>query len=404
MKIRSIETFTNEFVSLVRLRTEDGAEGWGQLSTYYVDITAQVFHRQVAPYAIGEDANDIDALVQKIVEIEHKFPGSYLRRALTGLDTALWDWRGKREGKSVCELLGGTPRPFRVYGSSIRRDISPDDEAKRFVQLRDELGYTAFKFRIAKEYGHDVDQWDGRTEAIVPAVRQAVGDDIDLLVDANCGYSPQKAIEVGRMLNDYGIRHFEEPCLYWEYEQTAEVRQALASLEIEVTGGEQDCSLSTWRRMIALPAFDVVQPDICYIGGLGRALQVAQMAADAELPCVPHSANQLLVTVFSLHMMGAIKNAGDYVEFSIEPPTFYHSANQSLVTVFSLHMMGAIKNAGDYVEFSIEPPTFYHWQAGIYEPELVVIDGMVQIPDGPGWGVRINPNWLAKAHYQITEM
>src|SRR5215510_5556194 len=129
MKITRLETFTNRFVVFVRVTTEDGSQGWGQVSPYNADITCQIFHRQVARWALGEDALDIEALVTTIPEREHKFPGSYLLRALTGLDTALWDLRGKREGRSVCELLGGVPRPFPVYGSSMRRDIRPADEA-----------------------------------------------------------------------------------------------------------------------------------------------------------------------------------------------------------------------------------------------------------------------------------
>lgn len=370
MHIKSIETFSTPAVGLVRVRTDDGAEGWGQVSSYHSDLSAKVLHRQVAPYALGQDPMELDALLDRIVEIEFKFPGSYLRRALGGLDTALWDLRGKLENKSVCELISGRPaRPMPVYASSMRRDITPEAEAERLARLRDEFGYKAFKFRIARECGHDVDEWPGRTEAIVPLIRKTLGDDITLLVDANCGYSPAKAIEVGRMLNDYGVSHFEEPCLYWEWEQTAEVTRALAPLKIQVAGGEQDCSLSNWRRMIDARAFDIVQPDICYVGGIARARRVARRAEQAGLPCT------------------------------------LHSANLSLVTVFSLHFMNLIPNAGPFVEFSIEPTEYYPWQVGIYTPELVAVDGQVPIPqEGPGWGVTINPDWLAQAEHQITEL
>ena len=365
MKIASLETFCTEFVGFVRVRTEDGAEGWGQVSTYNADIASLVFHRQVAPWALGADALDIDALVDLIPEREHKFPGSYLRRAMAGLDTALWDLRGKLEGKSVCELLGGAPRPIRVYASSMSRDITPEGEAARLSRLRDQFGYDAFKFRVASECGHDVDQWPGRTEAIVPAVRKALGDDAMLLVDANSGYSPARAIEVGRMLEDNGVRHFEEPCPYWELGQTKRVADAL---DIDVTGGEQDCDLTIWRRMIDMRAVDVVQPDICYLGGLTRTLRVANMARDAGLPCTPHC------------------------------------ANLSMVTLFTMHLMGAIPNAGPYVEFSIEGPDYYPWQEGLFRnTPYAVADGTVTIPDGPGWGVEIDPGWLAAAHHQISE-
>ena len=366
MKLTKIETFSNRFVGFVRVTTEDGRQGWGQVSTYNADITAQVLHRQVAPYALGNDALDTDLWIDRILEKEHKFPGSYICRALCGLDTALWDLCGKIEEKTVCELLGGYPRPFPVYGSSMRRDIRPEDEAVRLKQLRDECGFDAFKFRVGKECGHDEDEWPGRTETIVPLLRRSLGKDIRLLVDANSCYSPAKAIAVGHMLEENQTCHFEEPCPYWELDQTAAVTRAL---DIDVTGGEQDWDLTIWRRMIDMRAVDVVQPDVCYVGGVRRMLKVAQMAQEAGLPVTPHSANLSLVTIFTLHVMGALPNAGPYVEFSIEP-------NES----------------------------YYPWQEGLYDPIPQVQDGRVQIPEDPGWGVRIRQDWLDRADYQVSEI
>lgn len=362
-RISRIETYGTEDVTVVRVLTEDGAEGWGQVAPYNADITAAVLHRQVAPHALGAGTDDLDGLGTTILEREFKFPGSYVARALGGLDTALWDLRAKREGKSVCEMLGGTPRPFPVYASSMRRDIRPADEAARLVRWRDRDGFRAFKVRVGSECGHDQDEWPGRTEELIPVIRQALGDEVGLLVDANCCYSPARAIEVGRILEDFGYVHFEEPCPYWEYEWTAEVAAALG---LDVTGGEQDCWLPTWRRIIEMRAVDVVQPDICYVGGLSRALEVTELARRAGLPVTPHS------------------------------------ASLTLVTVFSLHLMGAIGNAGPYVEFSIEPDGYYPWQRGLFEPGLVVQDGAIEIPTGPGWGVEVRRDWLERAARVVT--
>jgi L-alanine-DL-glutamate epimerase-like enolase superfamily enzyme len=364
VRIASIETFATREVAMVRVRTDDRAEGWGQVSPYNADITALVLHRQVAPHALGRDPLDVEGLADLVADREHKFPGSYVWRALCGLDTALWDLRGRLEGCGVCELLGGTPRPLRVYASSMRRDITPAGEAERLARLRDAHGYDAFKIRVGSECGHDRDEWPGRTEAIVPVVRETLGRDAALLVDANSCYTPGRAIEVGRMLEDHGVCHFEEPCPYWELEWTKQVADAL---DLDVTGGEQDCELATWRRMVAMRAVDVVQPDVCYLGGLTRTLRVAAMARAAGLPVTPHS------------------------------------ANLSMVTVFTLHMMAAIPGAGPYVEFSIEGPDYYPWQDGLYEPALVARDGKVAVPAGPGWGVEVNPAWLARATYQVSE-
>ncbi|MFM7706914.1 MAG: mandelate racemase/muconate lactonizing enzyme family protein, partial [Gammaproteobacteria bacterium] len=297
MKIAKLETFTDEFVCFVKVTADTGAIGWGQTSTYNADITATVFHRQVVPWVLGRDATDIQALIDRVEEKEHKYPGSYRCRALAGLDTALWDLHGRIAGKPVVELLGGKPGQLRAYASSMKRDITPRDEAQRLVALRDAHGFTAFKWRVAAECGRDVDEWPGRTEEIVPTVSRALGDGIDKLVDANSGYSPQRAIEVGRHLEQEGIGHFEEPCPYWHLEQTKLVTDALA---LDVTGGEQDWDLATWQRMMDLRAVDIVQPDVMYMGGLTRTLTVARMAERAGLPVTPHSANLSLVTMCTM--------------------------------------------------------------------------------------------------------
>jgi L-alanine-DL-glutamate epimerase-like enolase superfamily enzyme len=168
------------------------------------------------------------------------------------------------------------------------------------------------------------------------------------------------------MLQDHGVSHYEEPCPYWEIEQTKEVADAL---DIDVTGGEQDCLIPVWRRIVELRAVDVIQPDICYVGGLTRALQVAAMGARAGLPCTPHS------------------------------------ANLSMVTLFTMHMLGAIPNAGKYLEFSIEGPDYYPWQEGLFRNwPYAIRDGKATIPSQPGWGVEIEPAWLERSSYQISAL
>jgi L-alanine-DL-glutamate epimerase-like enolase superfamily enzyme len=365
MRIGRIETFCDRYVGFVRVTDETGASGWGQVSTYNADITAQVLHRQVAPWTLSADCDDLDTLLDLVAEREHKFPGSYLARAMAGLDTAIWDLRGKIAGKPVVELLGGRPGRLRAYASSMKRDITPAAEAKRLKRLRDDLGFDAFKFRVGSEVGRDRDEWPGRTEEIIALMRRELGPDVALLADANSCYSVPRAIEVGRLMQDHGLTHYEEPCPYWEIEQTREVAEALA---IDVTGGEQDCDLTIWRRMIDMRAVDIVQPDVLYLGGICRTLRVARMAEAAGLPVTPHS------------------------------------ANLSMVTLFTMHLLGAIPNAGKYLELSIEGPDYYPWQEGLFRnPPYAVEDGRVTIPSDPGWGVEIAPEWLARSTYQLSE-
>jgi L-alanine-DL-glutamate epimerase-like enolase superfamily enzyme len=365
VNITSVETFSRPVVTLVRLRTEDGVEGWGQTAPFSADITATVLHRHVAPHVLGRDETDIAGLCQDVIEREYKFPGSYVCRALAGVETALWDLRGKRENKPVCTLLGGPekPAPVAAYGSSMRRDISPEEEGKRLHRLQDERGYRAFKIRVGLECGHDIDASPGRTEAIIPTVRRAVGDDCTVFADANSCYTPARAITVGRLLEESRYGHYEEPCPYWELEWTAEVA---AALSIPVAGGEQDTDLAHFRRMIRMDAVDIVQPDICYLGGMDRSRQVAGMAAEKGKLCTPHSANRSLVTVFTMHLLAAIPNPGPFLEFSIEP--------------------GA-------------------WTDELFEPVLEAVDGRVPFPArGPGWGVQIHPEWIAGAEHRVSRL
>ena len=366
MIISSIETFATDYVALVRVRTDDGDQGWGQVSPYNADLTAEIVHRQVARHVLGMDADDVEAVTQRVLDREHKFQGTYLYRALCGVDTALWDIRGKRAGKSVNRLLGGNRGEFPVYASSMKRDITPAQEAERMLALREQHGYHSFKFRIGAECGHDVDQWPGRTEEIVKTMRTTLGDEVTLMVDANSGYTPKKAIEIGHMLADYGVSHFEEPCPYWELDWTREVRDALAGLDLDVSGGEQDNNMIVWKQMIDNRAVDIVQPDICYMGGITRTLKVAEYAGQAGIPCT------------------------------------LHSANLSLVTLFSLHFMAAIENAGKYVEFSIEGADYYPWAQHIFSPEFEIRQGNVLLSDKPGWGVEIEPEWLSLAAYRVS--
>ena len=365
-KITKIESFCNEYIGFVRLTNEDGAQGWGQVSTYNSDITCQILHRQVAPWTLGEKTEDLDDLLDFVTEREHKFPGSYLRRAMSGFDTAIWYMKGKVVGQPVVKLLGGNPGSLRAYASSMKRDITPKDEAYRLCKLRDEFGFDAFKVRAGAEVGRNKDEWPGRTEEIIPTISRELGDRVDLLIDANSCYTVDRAIEIGKLLQDNGFSHFEEPCPYWELEQTKAVTDAL---EIDVTGGEQDCDIPTWRRMIEMGAVNIAQPDILYLGGINRTLRVVDLAKSAGIPITPHC------------------------------------ANLSLVTLFTMHLLKAIPNAGKYLEFSIEGADYYPWQQDLFlEDPYSVDDGKVTISDMPGWGIEIRSDWLEKSTYQCSEI
>ncbi len=364
LTIKRIESYVqnNNRLGLVRVVTESGASGWGQMAPTNADISQMVLHRQVTSLVLGQDALDRDSISQHVIETSYKFPGTYICRALAGIDTALWDLYGKLEGQPVARLIGARELIAPAYASSTSRIIEPRDEAARMVLCREQNGFEAFKVRVGKRMGHDVDERPGRTEEIIPLIRQALGPDVRLMVDANSGFSVGRAIQVGHMLEDQGYAHYEEPCPYWDIEALATVAE---TLDIAVAAGEQDYDLMQWRRILTTGAVDIAQPDICYVGGMTRALTVARMAAEYNRPIVPHASNNSLVQVFSAHLLAGIPNAGPHFEFSIEP-----------------HNVGG----------------------SIYEPLLEVHDGVCALSDTPGWGVTIKQTWLDEAHREVSEL
>ena len=364
MKITRIETFARPEVALARITTDGGHFGWGQIATTEAaDIVAQTLHRQIAPVVLGQNPEEYEAIEQSVLEATLKFPGSYLCRGLAAVDTALLDLLARKADLPVCGLFGGDTEPVAVYGSSMSREITPEDEAARMVRLRDERGFRAFKVRAGTVAGHNRDPWPNRTRTLIPTVRKALGDDIVIHADGNSCYTPDKALEVGRMLEEYNFGHFEEPCPYWEMDWTRTVTE---KLRIPVAGGEQDNYMPAWRQMIRNHVVDIAQPDICYIGGFTRALQVAHMAAEYGMPCTPHSANHSLVTVFTLHLFKVMPNSGPFLEFSIEDQSLYQP---------------------------------------MYSPALEAKEGCVALPaEGAGWGVTISEEWLAGSAYLKSEL
>jgi len=364
MATHAIETFRAGHVCIVRVRDRDGAEGWGQTAPYNADITEDCLHRMVAPWALGREADDVEAVVRLALDRNYKFTGSFLYRAVGGIDTALWDLRAKRAGKTVCELFGGTPGPQPCYASSMRRDNTPEQETARMVDLVNRCGFRAVKIKIGPRLGRDDDAAGAeiRTRALVPMIRKALPANVQIFADANGSYAPDRAIEVGHWLADHGISQYEEPCPHTDITGTAKVTAALTGI-ITVTGGEQDYLPAIWDLMTSLPAVHVIQPDVMYNGGICTTLAVAKLAAQRGIKVLPHAANHSMLQVFTQHLLRALPNADAFMEYSIEDTD---------------------------------------WTKDLYTPAPQIINGAMPFSPAAGWGITPDPQWLETATRRET--
>ena len=361
-KITSIETF-NGAVCIVRVRTDDGLEGIGQTAHSQAGITSKVLHELIARNYLGKDPFDVVALNDACVRAEYKFLGSFLMRALAGVDTALWDLMGKALDRPVYQLLGGKVRDrVPVYGSGMRRETTPAQELERMHKAIDAHGFKAIKVKIGVRNGRDGEAFvGGRSAEMIPLLRKELGDKIEISADGNGGYSPGQAIRIGRLLEEHNYFHFEEPTPFWEYENTREVTDAL---DIPVGAGEQEFSLENMRRLISDRMVDIIQPDVCYIGGITRARRVAEMADIAGIPCTPHSSSRSFTQIFTAHLATAMPACSQFQEWTIEDVS----------------------------------------KMRFYEPFPVAKDGFVELSDKPGWGIDLLPGVLEGSERQVSEL
>lgn len=359
--IVGISTHIAGSVCVVRVRTEDGLEGIGQVAPSEPEITAEVLHRLVAKHFLGRDPWDWEALIDATIRAEYKYLGTFLFRALSGVDTALWDLRGKQAGRPVYQLLGGKARErIPIYASSMSRETSPEEEVSRIERDIETYGFQCAKIKIGARNGRDRERLLGRSAELIPLARKRLGDRIELAADANGAYSPAMAVRVGRVLEEHGYFHLEEPTPMWELDNMGYIAD---KLDIAIGAGEQEFSLEIIRRMVAERLVDIIQPDVCYIGGITRAKRVADLAELNGIPCTPHSSGHSLIQIFTAHLAIAAPACTQFQEWSIE-------------------------SAGD----------------PFWGPKPIARDGYIELTDAPGWGVEIAPSFLERAAGQESAL
>jgi L-rhamnonate dehydratase len=295
---------------VVLVHTDEGITGIGEVDSA-PDVVAALI-RQDSSHAVahslrsilvGRDPLDVegawDAMYRGLIYVGRRGIGIH---AISGIDIALWDIRGKALGKPVCELLGEVRRDrVRAYASMLMPDTT-EETAERVTALR-EQGFTAVKLGwgpLGRDADHDV--------RLAAAAKDAGGDEVDILIDAGLGYEEDAAtaIRVARELEQLGIGWLEEPFVPDAYEAYAELAD---TVDLTIAAGEQDVTRWGFRELIERGHVDLVQPDVTRCGGITETLRIAELAAEHGVATVPHAWKSGIIKAASLHVNAVLPDA-----------------------------------------------------------------------------------------------
>jgi len=340
---------------LVEVICDDGTIGWGECLGPARPNAAVV--AAYTPWLIGENPLENEKLWARLYNaLRDQGQRGLAITALSGIDIALWDIKGKHFSVSVSTLLGGRFREsVRAYATgSFKRDGVDriEDNAQEVARHRAD-GFHAAKIKIGFGVEEDL--------AVIRAVRDAAGPDMRLMIDANHGYDVIEAVRLGRAAAQYDIDWFEEPVVP---EQLGAYREVRAAQPIPVAGGETWHSRWGMREPVETRAVDILQPDLAGVGGFTEAKRVADMAALHGIRVVPH------VWGTAVHIAAALQ----FMAAMIPNPVRVNPIEPIL-------------------EFDRTDNPFR--QAVIRTP-IEHVNGVVTIPDGPGLGIEINRDALAQ--------
>jgi L-alanine-DL-glutamate epimerase-like enolase superfamily enzyme len=358
--IESLELLRLGNSFLCRVRSRDGAEGIS-VGHSGMNTLFPIFLKNLQPFFLGKDARELDLIMEKvyIYGFNFRYNGISLGMPLAMIEFAILEMLGRIAGKPVGQLIGEIHVPeVGVYTATEWREKPVDESIALIKKAVAEYDVHALKIKIGGLMFMTTDMYavgpPGRTEKMIPLVRKTFGDKMALYADSNSFYSVPEAIRVGKLLEEYKYKYFEEPVMF---DHVEEIKQVADALTLKIANGEQDYSFYGFRWLIANNGIDVVQPDIYYFGGLIRSMRVALMGAAYGKTTVPHMSGGGLGFLYNIQFVSALPNADPHHEF---------------------------KGLQTHVQYECKTSP------------LKVVDGKIKVPTGPGFGADFDSAWVAK--------
>jgi L-alanine-DL-glutamate epimerase-like enolase superfamily enzyme len=361
-RVAEVRAYALPKAVFVQVIADDGTQGWGEAGHEGGRHAARLINEMLDSLVEGRDVFDADGIWSRLYnEGDELGPAGVLGIAISGIDNALWDLRGKLLGMPLWSLLGGRHRDrITLYGSFSRdagdgKYLTPAECGKRAAALVDQ-GFATIKLRMSireENLNPDPDP----TIPCVREVRRAIGDDIALYVDPNNGYSAARAIMVGRKLQDeFGVSVYEGPVAKHHWPSLAEVADAL---DIEVAEGEYAATRWQFRDLILQGRPDVLNLDLGILGGVTEAKKVAALAETFDKPIAVHNARPTLLNAVHLHFLANCAGANRPQE---------HPGRERLKDM---------------------------WR--YFENQQLPDRGSIAVPDGPGVGLIVNESAVRAA-------
>ena len=362
MKISDVKTHVVGTVwrnlTIVRVLTDDGLEGVGEVRMLnHTDALLGYFAEAVPNHILGHDPMDIESLVQNMFRNDFARAGEIAMSAIATVETACWDIIGKAMGQPVYKLLGGAVRDrIKAYANgwyTVERTPEEFHAAAKRVTAK---GYRALKFDPFGAGFYELDLAEKRRVIeLVEAVRDAVGPDVEILIEMHGRFNPVTAIEMSRELERFKPSWVEEPV---PPENLAALKKAAEKINIPIATGERIHTRYDFRELLESQAADYIQPDITHFGGILETKKLAAWAENYYVLVAPHNVGGPISTAAALH-------------FAASTPNF--------------------KIQEHFNDFSDD------WVKAVAPGNPEVVDGYFALPQGPGLGVKFDEEF-ANAH------